>query len=840
VPPPRPGSALPLLVGCAALSGASALTLELLWGRELALAFGSSQYAVATVLAAFMLGLGLGSFLGGRLADRAAAPAALVARIELALVIAGPLWSIGLLRLPALAAAFLPEAGSATRPAFLAGRLLVGVAVLVVPTVLMGAGFPLLARAAARTVAELHHGISRLVAGATLGGVAGVVATGLVVLPRAGVPGAAAFAAAANLGAALAALAAHRALAGTRERRQEPAAPLLALDRPAIGLLGAAAVSGGLVLAAETVWHRALLMVMANSTATLTLLLAVTLAGLAVGAAGATRLLGFGQPLAWWARLQAAAALLLVAQALLIDRIALAARLLRPDTGWARVLVPPLALGGSVILPVAVLLGAAWPLLLAAATPRVEDGGRRLGAMGVVNSIGAALGAAGAGFLALPALGFGRCLVLLAACHAGLAAAASRGRQRSLALGAAVAAGLLAIAAVAAPRFAAVSLPSIAGDPATQTLAYRESPSGTVVVTEDRRTGVRSMFVDNNAVIGSTYDALKVVRMLGLVPALLHPQPERVLVIGYGAGVTTAMIAAAPGVASIEVAEIVPEVIEAAAFFEPLNHAVLSDPRVRVVANDGRNHLLLGGPPYDVITCDPVHPLFGSAPLYSLDYFELCRRRLEPGGIVCQYLPLHRMPTREFRRAIATFGAAFEETWVLFGLGHAMLVGSEQPLDLDWQRWQHRLDGHGRRDDLAASALATPAQIAALLQLSPEACRRLSLGPPSTDLHPWLEFLAPAAYRDGLWAANARLLVDGYQSPLGRIRGLPPPLAEAVRSLVAGKRLLLFSLLERSAGNAAGTQHWLSLALQVAGDDPEIQHYARQVSVELEGGGSAD
>jgi spermidine synthase len=428
--------------------------------------------------------------------------------------------------------------------------------------------------------------------------------------------------------------------------------------------------------------------------------------------------------------------------------------------------------------------------------------------------------------------------VLLAACHAGLAAVTARGRQRSLAIGATVAAALLAIGALTAPRFAAVALPSTAGDPDAQILAYRESPAGTVVVTEDRRTGVRSMYVDNNAVIGSTYDALKVVRMLGLLPALLHPQPERVLVIGYGAGVTTATIAAVPGVREIEVAEIVPEVIAAASFFEHLNHDVLSDPRVRVVANDGRNHLLLGGPPYDVITCDPVHPLFGSAPLYSLDYFNLCRRRLRPGGVVCQYLPLHRMPTPEFRRAIATFGAAFEETWVLFGLGHAMLAGSDRPLDLDWNRWQLLLGEYGQPEDLAASALATPAQIAALLQLDPVACRRLGLGPPSTDLHPRLEFLAPAAYREGLWEANARLLIDNYQSPLGRIRGLPPSRAEAVRTLVAGKRLLLFSLLERNAGNASGTRHWLSLALQVAGDDPEIQHYARQVSAELQGGGS--
>ena len=811
----------------------SALALELLWGRELALAFGSSQYAVATVLTAFMLGLGLGSFLGGRLADRVAAPARVAARIELALALAGPLWSVGLLRLPALAAAILPAADDATRPAFLAGRLVTAVAALVLPTMLMGAGFPLLARAAARSVPELHYGIGRLIAGATVGGVAGVIVTGLLVLPGAGIPGAAALAAVANLGAAAAALAAQRALSGRGESRRPAGPQPLELDRSAVALLAAAAVSGGLVLAAETIWHRALLMVMANSTATLTLLLAVTLAGLAAGAAASSRLIGGGQPLAWWARLQAAAALLLLGQALLLPQIALAARLLRPGVGWARVLVPPLLLGGGVILPVALLLGAAWPLLLAAATPRVEDGGRRLGAMGIVNSAGAAAGAAAAGFLALPALGFGRCLALLAACHAGLAATAARGRQRALAVAAAAAAGALAIAAVAAPRFAVVALPSLAGNPEAGILAYRESPSGTVVVTEDRQTGVRSMFVDNNAVIGSTYDALKVVRMLGLVPALVHPRPERVLVIGCGAGVTTAMIAATPGVQRIDVAEIVPEVIEATRYFEHLNHGVLSDPRVHVVANDGRNHLLLGGPRYDVITCDPVHPLYGSAPLYSLDYFNLCRRRLHPGGVVCQYLPLHRMPTREFRRAIATFDAAFAETWVLFGLGHAMLVGSDRPLDLDWQRWQLLLDQHGRPADLAASALATPAQIAALLQLDPEACRRLALGPPSTDLHPRLEFLAPAAYRDGLWEANARLLVDGYRSPLGRIRGLPPPLIEPVRSLVAGKRLLLFSLLERSAGNQAGAVHWLSLALQVAGDDPEVQLYARQVGAEL-------
>lgn len=821
-----PKRALTLLATCAGLSGFAALALELLWGRELALTFGGSQYAVAAVLTAFMLGLGVGSRVAGGIADRARSPAQLAAAVELALVVIGPLWSIGLLRLPSAAATVLPAADDAASAPFLLGRLAIGVAVLVVPTALMGAGFPLLARAVASSVQDLHHAIGRLVAAATFGGVAGAVATGLLILPSAGIPGAAACAAAASAGAALAALAAQRSLARAPAARPQEVVSRRPFDRQTAALLLAAALSGGLVLGAETIWHRALLMVMANSTATLTLLLAVTLAGLALGAAAAAPLLRRGRHLELWTGLQAAAAILLVTQAALLPSIAVAARAIRPDTGWGRVLVPPIVVGGCLIVPVAVILGAAWPLLLAAATPRIADGGRRIGTMAIVNSVGAAGGAATAGFLLLPALGFGRSLLLLAACHAALAASLSGERARWPRRLAAGAAAVLAGTAALAPSFSAVPLPSTVGSPETTVLAYRESPAGTVVVTENPNTGARSMYVDNNAAIGASYPALKVVRMLGLVPALLHPRPERVLVIGYGAGVTTATIAAAPGVDRVEVAEIVPAVVDAAKFFEPLNHGITDDPRVTVTINDGRNHLLLRETSYDVITCDPVHPLYGSAPLYSLDYFSLCRRRLRPGGVVCQYLPLHRMPTADFRRAIATFDAAFPETWVLFGLGHAMLIGGDRPLDLDWERWQRVLENHRLRSDLAESALATPAQIAALFQLDPEGCRRTGSGPLSTDLHPRLEFLAPEAYRPGLWEANARVLVDGYRSPLDRIRSLPPSLVEDLRRLVAGKRLLLFSLLARDAGNAAESKRWLGLAIQVAGDDPEVQMYA--------------
>lgn len=839
-----PHRAPPLLLVSALASGIAALILELQWGRQLALVFGSAQHAVAAVLAAFMIGLGVGALIGGRMADRLQRPALTVAGIEVVLSVLGLTLGVALAAMPTAAARLLPNAASASDPAFVVARFVLAFAILVPPTTLMGATYPLLVRAAAGGVDSLHSSIGRLYAANLVGGVVGVAAAGFAILPTWGIPGTLAAAAAANLVAAAAALAADRRRAPGRASPVVKATALSA-DTPPLprSLICAAALSGAVVFGAETLWHRALKMVLANSTVTLTVLLALTLAGLGLGAAAGSPLLRRRQPLVVWGRLQLAAAGLLVIQAALLPEVALLVRLIRPSDGWGRVLVPALTAGGVVILPVAVLFGAAWPLLLTAATPRVDDGGRRIGRMGIANSIGAAAGAAIVGMVVLPAAGFGRSMLVVAAASASMVVIAlaaiskppSKTVRRHQAL-AGVAAAALAVGVVAAPRFGHVMLPSMtAEDGAVAVLEYHETASGTVLVTERVETGERAMYVDNNAVIGGSYDALKVARMLGLVPTLLHPDPERALVIGFGAGVTTATVAGAPGVDAIDVVEIVPGVVDAAQHFTGLNHGVLGDPRVRLHLNDGRNHLLLHQGPWDIITCDPVHPLYGSAPLYTTDFFSLARDRLAPGGIFCQYLPLHRMPIDAFRRAIATFRTAFPDCRVLFGLGHAMLLGGDGPVDLDWERWRRRLKRHTLISDLGTTALHHPAQIAALLQLDPSGCRSVAAGSPASDLFPRLEFLAPAAYRPGLWRTNARILVEAYNSPIPEIVNLPKGMDAELRRLVAGKRLLLFSLLERTDGNLDGARSWLDQALRIAGDDPEIIIYARQLAAELQG-----
>ena len=809
--------------------------LQLVWGRLLALTFGSSQFAVAAVLAGFMLGMGVGSVVGGRIADRAARPLIWLAACEGALAVTGPLVGLGLVQLPRLAAAILPATSDAGSLAFLAPRLTLAVLALLIPTTLIGATFPLITRGAAGDLGRFHRGLGALYGANTIGACAGALLAGFGLLPAGGVLLALGIAGVCDLAAAVLVLQVDRSTlnqtGGGRletKRTQRPkgthhdqphSAPL-----PALRFLVAAAASGGLVFAMETVWHRAMLVVLANSTASLTALLAVVLAGLGIGGAVTVRWRP-SSPLAAWAGLQAVASAVLAVQLVLLPLLPTLVRTIRPETGWGRVLLPPLAVAGAATLPLALILGAAWPLLLAAATPRLEDGGRRVGVLGLANSFGAAAGAAAVGFLVLPALGFGRTLVLMIGGHLALASLAtvSRSRWRR---STATAALLATVLALALPPFGRVLVPSLdAGG--GRLVEYHESPAGTVAVVE-RDHGARVAYVDNNAVIGTSYEALKIVRMLGLVPTLVHPDPDRVLVIGFGAGVTTAIVAASPDVELVDVAEIVPAVVDVAEYFAAVNHHAQRHPKVQIQPNDGRNHLLITEQPYDVITCDPVHPLLGSAPLYSADFFRLCRRRLAPGGIMCQYLPLHRMPPQAFARAIASFRAAFPQCRVLFGLGHAMFLGANGSLQLNWLQWQERLAKHPLRSDLADSNLHAAGQIAAVFYLNPSACAQLGDLRPSTDLRPDLEFLAPAAYRPGLWRTNVETLLDHYRSPLHDIDGLPQELVPPLKRLVAGKKLLTFALVRRDAGDREGMAMWLERARQIAGDDPEVLR-ARQL-----------
>src|SRR5262249_36018090 len=150
-------------------------------------------------------------------------------------------------------------------------------------------------------------------------------------------------------------------------------------------------------------------------------------------------------------------------------------------------------------------------------------------------------------------------------------------------------------------------------------------------------------------------------RMLGHIPALVHPRPRSALIVGCGAGVTAGSFVVHPAIERIVICEIEPLIPQVVAeFFSEENYDVLNDRRLQIVYDDARHYILTTRETFDIITSDPIHPwVKGAATLYTKEYFELCKRHLNPGGVITQWVPLYESNTDVVKSEIATFFEVF-------------------------------------------------------------------------------------------------------------------------------------------------------------------------------------
>ncbi len=226
-------------------------------------------------------------------------------------------------------------------------------------------------------------------------------------------------------------------------------------------------------------------------------------------------------------------------------------------------------------------------------------------------------------------------------------------------------------------------------DTIRQFLYLEEGATASVAVTEG--TGGARQFHIAGKVEASDMDVdMRLERMLGHVPALLHPNPKSILVVGVGAGVTAGSFTVHPEVERIVICEIEPVVpASARAYFGDENHHVFDDPRTTVVFDDARHFLQTTTEKFDIITSDPIHPwVRGAATLYSLEYLQLVREHLKPGGVVTQWVPLYETDERSVKSQIGTFASVFPDTTLwnpdLLEEGYDLVVlgrESETPID---------------------------------------------------------------------------------------------------------------------------------------------------------------
>jgi spermidine synthase len=326
-------------------------------------------------------------------------------------------------------------------------------------------------------------------------------------------------------------------------------------------------------------------------------------------------------------------------------------------------------------------------------------------------------------------------------------------------------------------------------------LFYRETAAGSVVASEDLNTGIRACYVNNSPVCGTTYDALKAVKMLGHLPFLVNPRARQVLVVGFGIGVTASALAR-HGAETIDCVEICPGVRDAAVYFAAYNRYVLRDPKVKFIPGDGRNVLLLSRKKYDVISCDPTHPTLGCGNLYTREYFELYRQRLNPGGVVSQYLPLHKLTTEEFRSLVRTFASAFPHATVWLGHSHGILLGSDREFRLDFKDLRDFLARTG--DDI----LDDPYLFATALIMDEKAVAEFVRGAPlHCDDRPFLEFFDPQSLRPENWELNLAQIMSRRSDPVIAFSGIPE---DTLRQYRSGQNRFIAGLICQSRGDLPG------------------------------------
>jgi spermidine synthase len=783
----RPRS-LPFLAVIFALSGCAGLIHEVAWARALGQSLGNSLQALTIVLVAFLGGLGVGSAAGSRLAGRLRDPLAAYAGLEGLLAVYALLSPVVASVVPRVLEAIGPSCGSPL--SLLALRSGLAVLALALPTLLMGASFPILVREAAGGGDAPGSVVAVLYGANTLGGALGALIGSFGLLPFLGTRGSFLAAGVLNAVSAGSALlrqgqrhAADRPEAETSKGPPaETAAPFRGprvLSLPALALLAGLAGAAGAIL--QVGWTRAAALAFGSSVYALGVTLATYILGLGAGPIlVGRRLTRPGAPPLVLAVALAGAGLSSLLLVPILGRLPIVAAFASgrmAPTPAILIGVPFPVMAGLLLIPT-LCLGAAFPALAAcgATLPGRSTHGSA-GRLYAASSWGSVAGFVLAGFVAIPGAGTRRALLAASAAPLLLAIVPvfSIPARRHVA---SIAALGLALGALLLPAILpAWDLDVISGGGFLYGPIYRSASGaggdlggairrrgdilfaredGVALVTVRRSpAGVLSLQI-NGKTEASTGGDMSTQLLSAHLPLLLHAAPADVLIVGLASGISLGA-AERHDVRAIEVIEIAPAVREAARWFDDWSGSALDDPRARIVLDDARSRLLVRSRRFDVIASQPSNPwVAGVSNLFTVEFYRLARARLKPGGLFCQWVQAYRLSPEDFRGLVRSFLDVFPQATLWeesAGGGDYFLLGGEGDAPL-------RIDPASLRDprhraawiDLERAGIAQPADLLSRFVTGPGGLAVLSAGARlHTDDTLYLETRAPLAlFRDNL------------------------------------------------------------------------------------------
>lgn len=841
------------------LSGAVGLVYEVAWLRMFRLAMGNTVYTSAMVLTAFMAGLALGSLLIGRIADRLRHPLRVYALIE------GGIGAYALI-LPYLMPPVDPAYGwlygrFGDAPVALAmGRFLISFLLLLGPSTLMGATLPLVSRGVTAGLEWIGRDVGRLYGVNTLGAAAGALLAGFALIPHAGVSGTILLAAFANVFICAAALWLDRGAvvltAGTTSLRSGNVG---SRSRLQLAVLGAVAGAGFASMVYEVAWTRALALLIGSSVYAFTLMLGAFIAGLGSGTVVVSGWIDRRRdPVLFLGGVQLVVALAALAVVPLFQFLPMfvvnmvtryagsfaALHALEFSTVFALMLVPTFC------------MGAVFPTVARMYTLDFTRLGRSVGEAYAANTLGSVAGSFTAGFVLIPMIG-SRAAILVAvaintAIGVGFWVTAVKHRRRVWLAPAAALLMLLGVVAWRAPRWDTLLFTS-----APYLYAYKYDTSGvsdwaelqdamtrnrellyeeeglTATVTVVKSDGQLYLKVNGKTDASSRGD-LRSQSLLSHLPLIQCEHPRSALLIGLGSGISLGALEQHP-VEHIECVEISPEVVEAASYFSDVNGDALADDRVQLIIGDGRNHVAYSTQMYDAIISQPSNLwIAGMADLFTREFFQSCRHRLAPDGIMCTWVQAYAMRAVDFRTVVRTFISVFPDAvlWESVPGGDYFLIGRMRPEPILPEVWRTRVAHRGLRPDLERIGVGSVDNMLCSYVAGAKGLARFANGVSvNTDDNARLEFSSPRGLYQGL-VGQPGLFWAETLDPYRERPGYAVDDSVLVRGLAA-RRFAIQSKVAMDRHRYGEAVSWLEQATARNSDDMEVRRLWPKLGREL-------
>jgi len=718
-------------------SGMAALVYQTAWERMLRLVFGASTAASSAVLAIFLGGLGLGGAWLGRRAERSERPLSLYANLETLVAASAAItpFSIGW-----IARAYWALGGRDALGPVGATLVRLGLAALVLgpPVVLMGGTLPAAVRAAESEGDVARGRAAVLYAMNTLGAVAGALFGTFLLFELFGARLSLWIAALVNLLVAMLARQLGRTAPKIESQPHADDAPDSAAGAPARASIvyASAAIVGFAFLGLEVVWYRVLGPVLGGSTFTFGLILALALAGIGAGSfVYASRREERPASLSLLALTAGLEALAVALPLVFGDDLALTAAYFRSmgALGFGGLVLGWATIAAVVVLPAAFVSGYQFPVLLALLGRGRRDVARQLGLTYAFNTLGSIVGALIVGFVVLPRIGAVGTWRAIAATLAVLAVALLAAEIHAKGRSAVAKAALVVVPAL-------LGLLCLRADGPGVVTRHTPIGAGRIDLVDVNKNGLRQWvlsvqdqfywekdgvessvgvlkddgiaFLVNGKSDGAVLSDRGTQALLGMLPAILHPNPKRAFVLGLGTGMTAGWLSGVSGMDRVDVAELEPAVVEVARECAAANNHVLERPNVSLFLGDGREFLLTHDARYDIIVSEPSNPYrAGVASLFTKEFYEVAKRRLAPGGYFAQWLQAYDIDTRTFRIVLATLYSVFGhvEAWQTQA-GDFVMIASEQPREYDVDQIRRRTAEEPYRTVLPRAGLIQDAE----------------------------------------------------------------------------------------------------------------------------------